>query len=56
LIFTIPTLFLLGYGTAFVLIAMGAVFLCLVFRIFDANSMPVLASLFREVTVRKYKD
>jgi ACS family D-galactonate transporter-like MFS transporter len=42
LVFTIPALFLLGYGSNFELVVFGAVFFCLGFGIFDANSMPIL--------------
>ena len=42
LVFTIPALFLLGYGSSFELVVLGAVFFGLGFGIFDANSMPIL--------------
>jgi len=42
LMFTIPALFLLGYGSNFELVVLGAVFFGLGFGIFDANSMPIL--------------
>lgn len=42
LTFTIPALFLLGYGTGFEMVVLGAVFFGLGFGMFDANSMPIL--------------
>jgi MFS family permease len=42
LVFTIPALFLLGYGSNFELVVLGAVFFGLGFGMFDANSMPIL--------------
>jgi MFS family permease len=42
LTFTIPALFLLGYGTGFEMVVMGSVFFGLGFGMFDANSMPIL--------------
>jgi len=42
LVFTIPALFLLGYGASFEMVVLGAVFFGLGFGIFDANSMPIL--------------
>jgi MFS family permease len=42
LVFTIPALFLLGYGSGFVLILMGGLFFGLGFGMFDVNSMPIL--------------
>lgn len=40
--FTIPALFLLGYGTSFVLILFGGAFFGLGFGMFDVNNMPIL--------------
>ncbi len=42
LVFTIPALFLLGYGASFEMVVLGAVFFGLGFGMFDANSMPIL--------------
>ena len=42
LTFTIPALFLLGYGKGFEMVVLGAVFFGLGFGMFDANSMPIL--------------
>jgi MFS family permease len=42
LMLTIPALFLLGYGSGFVYILMGAMFFGLGFGIFDVNNMPIL--------------
>ncbi len=39
---TIPALFLLGYGSSFVFILLGAMFFGLGFGIFDVNNMPIL--------------
>lgn len=42
LILTIPALFLLGYGTSFILILLGGILFGLGFGIFDVNNMPIL--------------
>lgn len=42
LMFTIPALFLLGYGTSFELVVLGSVVFGLGFGMFDTNSMPIL--------------
>lgn len=42
LVFTIPALFLLGYGSGSALILLGAMFFGLGFGMFDVNSMPIL--------------
>ena len=42
LAFTIPSLFLLGYGTSFMLILLGGIFFGLGFGMFDVNNMPIL--------------
>ncbi|MBL7971032.1 MAG: MFS transporter [Prolixibacteraceae bacterium] len=42
LAFTIPALFLLGYGNGFALILLGGVFFGLGFGMFDVNNMPIL--------------
>jgi MFS transporter, ACS family, D-galactonate transporter len=42
LILTIPALFLIGYGTGFGYILLGAMFFGLGFGIFDVNNMPIL--------------
>lgn len=42
LLFTIPALFLLGYGSGFEYILMGGVFFGLGFGMFDVNNMPIL--------------
>ena len=40
--FTIPALFLLGYGSSFFLILLGGAFFGLGFGMFDVNNMPIL--------------
>lgn len=42
LLFTIPALFLLGYGSGFAFILMGGLFFGLGFGMFDVNNMPIL--------------
>ncbi len=42
LVFTVPALFLLGYGTDSAMILLGAMFFGLGFGIFDVNNMPIL--------------
>ncbi len=42
LVFTIPALFLLGYGNGFAFILLGGVFFGLGFGMFDVNNMPIL--------------
>lgn len=42
LLFTIPALFLLGYGNGFTFILLGGVFFGLGFGMFDVNNMPIL--------------
>ncbi|HAZ04314.1 MAG: MFS transporter [Bacteroidetes bacterium GWF2_42_66] len=42
LLFTIPALFLLGYGSGFEFILLGGVFFGLGFGMFDVNNMPIL--------------
>ncbi len=42
LMFTIPALFLLGYGSSFLLILLGGAFFGLGFGMFDVNNMPIL--------------
>lgn len=42
LLFTIPALFILGYGSGIALILMGGMFFGLGFGMFDVNSMPIL--------------
>jgi len=42
LMLTIPALFLIGYGTGFGYILLGAMFFGLGFGIFDVNNMPIL--------------
>ena len=42
LLFTIPALFLLGYGNGFAFILLGGMFFGLGFGMFDVNNMPIL--------------
>jgi MFS family permease len=42
LLFTIPALFLLGFGSGFAFILMGGLFFGLGFGMFDVNNMPIL--------------